>query len=77
MACWPTSERLKEAGGGVHGKVILTSDQENAILDVLNAVCKKRTKEDESAVTLVEASPKGDSQSSGIAGRAVQDIEEG
>ena len=27
---------------GVHGKVILKSDQENAILDVLNDVCKQR-----------------------------------
>ena len=25
---------------GVHGKVILKSDQENAVLDVLQAVCK-------------------------------------
>ena len=27
---------------GVHGKVTLKSDQENAILDVLNDVCKQR-----------------------------------
>ena len=62
---------------GVHGKVILKSDQENAILDVLNDVCKQRGKESDSAVTLVESSPKGESQSNGIAERAVQDLEEG
>ena len=62
---------------GVHGKVILKSDQENAILDVLNDVCKQRGKESDSAMTLVESSPKGDSQSNGIAERAVQDLEEG
>ena len=37
---------------GVHGKVILKSDQENAILDVLNGLCKPRGKESDSAVTL-------------------------
>ena len=62
---------------GVHGKVILKSEQENAILDVLNDVCKQRGKESDSAVTFVESSPKGESQSNGIAERAVQDLEEG
>ena len=62
---------------GVHGKVILKSDQENAILDILNDVCKQRRKENDSAVTLVESSPKGKSQSNGIAERAVQDLEGG
>ena len=62
---------------GVHGKVILKSDQENAILDVLNDVCKQRRKESDSAVTLLESSPKGESQSNGIAERAVQDLEAG
>ena len=38
----------------VHGKVILKSDQENAILDVFNDVRKQRGK---------RASPKGTSQS--------------
>ena len=42
----------------VHGKVILKSDQENATLDVLNDVCKRRGKESGSAVTLVESSPR-------------------
>ena len=56
---------------------MLKSDQENAILDVLNDVCKLRGKENDSAVTIVESSPKGESQSSGIAERAVQDLDEG
>ena len=60
-----------------HGKVILKSDQENAILDVLNDVCKQRRKENDSAVTIVESSPKGESQSNSIAERAVQDLEGG
>ena len=61
---------------GAHGgKVILQSDQENAILDVLNDVCKQRGQENESAVTFVESSPKSESQSKGIAKRAVQDLE--
>ena len=62
---------------GVHGKVVLKSDQEKPILDMLNDVCKQRGKESDSAVTLVESSPKGESQSDGIAERAVQDLEEG
>ena len=62
---------------GAHGKVILKSDQENAILDVVNDVCKQRRKEDDSVMTLVESSPKSESQSNGIAERAVQDLEEG
>ena len=60
---------------GVTGKVILKSDQENAILDVLNDICKQKGKRSDSAVTLVESSPKGESQSNGIAERAVQDLE--
>ena len=58
---------------GVHGKVVLKSDQQNPILDVLNDVGR----ESDSAVTLVKSSPKGESQSNGIAERAVQDLEEG
>ena len=49
----------------------------NPILDVLNDVCKQREKGSDSAVTLVESSPKGESQSNGFAQRAVQDLEEG
>ena len=44
---------------GVRGKVVLKSDQEKPILDVLNDVCKQRGKESDLAVTLVESSPKG------------------
>ena len=62
---------------GVHGKIVLKSDQENPILDMLNDVCKQRGKESDSAVTLVESSLKGESQSNGIAERVVQDLEEG
>ena len=36
---------------GVHGKVVLKSDQENPILDVLNDVCKQRGKESDSALS--------------------------
>ena len=52
-----------------HGKVTLKGDQENAILDVLNDVCTQRREENDSAVTLAELSPKGESQSNGIAER--------
>ena len=62
---------------GVHGKVVLKSDQEHPILNVLNDVCKQRGKESDSAVTLVASSPKGESQSNGIVEGAVQDLEEG
>ena len=53
----------------------MQSDQENASWDLLNDVCKQLGKESDSAVTLVESSSKGESQSNGIARRAVQDIE--
>ena len=63
---------------GLHDKVILKSDQENAVIDVLNSLCKARGKDSEGKnITLVEASPKGESQSNGVAERAVQEIEEG
>ena len=44
---------------------------------MLNDVCEQRVKENDSAVTLVESSPKGELQSNGIAEQAVQDLEEG
>ena len=50
---------------GVHGKVVLKSDQENAILDVID-VCKQRGKEVDSAVTFVESSPEGGAKSNGL-----------
>ena len=76
---WLVAQLLRDLRKfGLHGKVILKSDQENAVLDVLNSVCKARGKEGGgSSITLVEASPKGESQSNGVAERAVQDIEEG
>ena len=61
---------------GIHGKVILNSDQENAILDVLKDLAKSRAK-DGLQETIIESSPQGESQSNGIAERAVQDIENG
>ena len=39
-----------------HRKVIARSDQENAILDVLSDISKRRRKENDPAVTLVESS---------------------
>ena len=75
---WVVSQLVRDLRKmGIHGKVILKSDQENAITDVLHAVARRRGKEDEESITLVEASPKGESQSNGVAERAVQDIEEG
>ena len=47
VKCFATLRKM-----GAHGKVILKSDQENAILDVLNDVCKQRRKENESAGNL-------------------------
>ena len=55
---------------GAHGQVIFKSDQENPILDMLCDVCKQRGKECDSAMTFVESSPKGESQSNSIAKRA-------
>ena len=55
--------------------IILKSDQENGILDVLNDVCKQWEQENDSAVSLVESSPKGESKSNGITESAVQDLE--
>ena len=44
---------------------------------MLNDFCKQRRKKSDSTVALVESSPKGESQSNGIAERAVQDLDEG
>ena len=60
---------------GAHGQVIFESDQENPILDMLSDVCKQRGKECDSAMTLVESSPKGESQSNGIAKRAEHQLD--
>ena len=75
-ADWLVGQLLRDLKKmGAHGKVILKSAQENATLDVLNDVCKQREKENDSAVTLVESSPKGESQSNGIVETAVQDLD--
>ena len=67
---WLVGQLLRDSRNmGAHEKVILNSDQENAILDVLNDVCKQRRKENDSAVAPVESSPNGESQSSGITER--------
>ena len=63
---------------GVHEKVILKGDHEKALVDVLNAVSRARGRDSQvGRLTVVEASPKGESQSNGAAERAVQEIEEG
>ena len=57
---------------GIHGNVTLRSDQEPAITNVLDEVCKVRT----SARSVPETAPQGDSQGNGLAERAVQSMEE-
>ena len=56
---------------GHHGDLILRSDQEPAIVDLLNRVAKLRGL----ARTHLEHSPVGDSQANGVAERAVHTIE--
>ena len=56
---------------GIHGKVVLKSDQEPAIIDVLKEVARARG----SNRTILEHSPVGDSSGNGIAERAIQAIE--
>ena len=58
---------------GHSGKVILKSDQENALVDLLREVKEKRIRKGRD--TLCENSKKYDSQSNGTAERAVQAIE--
>ena len=62
---------------GIHGDVILKSDQEPAIVDVLKEIAKlrgpRRTMLDRR--TMLEASPVGDSKSNGVAERAIQSME--
>ena len=63
---------------GVHGKIILKCDQEPAILDVMNAICRARGEDSTGEMlTVIEMAPKGESQSNGRAERAVQELEEG
>ena len=56
---------------GHHGNLILRSDQEPAITDVLNRVAKLRG----TSRTHLEQSPVGDSRANGVAERAIQTIE--
>ena len=55
---------------GVRGKLVVRSDGEPALLDLLDGVAKMRPGE-----TLLEQSPKSDSRSNGRAERAVQKIQ--
>ena len=55
---------------GYHHKILIRSDGEPAIRDLLDRVCQLRASE-----TILEASPKGDSKANGRAERAVQAIE--
>ena len=62
----------------IQGKVILRGDPEHSIHDLLNAVCRARGQDAQgNALTIVEASPKSESQSNGLAERAVQELEMG
>ena len=57
---------------GIFGRAILRSDGEPAIVGLLQEVARLRT----GAVTVLEKSPKGDSQANGLAERAVRGLEE-
>ena len=57
---------------GKHGCVLFKSDGEHSIGDLLNEVARLRG----NAGTVVELSPKGSSQSNGVAERCVQQVEE-
>ena len=56
---------------GMHGDVILKSDQELAIVDVLKEIAKLRGPRR----TMIEESPARDSKSNGVAERAIQSME--
>ena len=63
---------------GIHGKVILKRDQENAIMDVMNQVAKARGSDGRGDdLTIIETNKKGDSPSNGLVEQAVQEIENG
>lgn len=57
---------------GIRGKVVLKSDQEPAIVEMLNDVARRR----DGAQTILEHAPRGDSQANGRAERAVRTTEE-
>ena len=56
---------------GIRDKVILKSDQEPAIVDVLNEIARMRGE----GRTIIEHSPVADSQASGFVERAIQTVE--
>lgn len=76
---WMVDQLLRDIRKlGIHGKVILKGDPEASIHNVPNAVSKARGKDDQgNSLTIVERSPKGESQSNGLAERAVQEVEMG
>ena len=57
---------------GYHGRVVLRSDQESALQDLMGEVARLRG----DLPTVLEASPVGDTQSNGFVERAVRSIEE-
>ena len=57
---------------GHYGRLIIRSDGEPAIVALLEEVARRRA----GAVTVLEKSPKGDSQSNGLAERSVRGLEE-
>ena len=60
---WVTEQAARDLlRFGIHGDVILKSDQEPAIVDVLKEISKLRG----SRRTIIEASPVGDSKSNGL-----------
>jgi hypothetical protein len=57
---------------GHHGKIVVKTDQESAIIDLLRAVAKERGE----ARTVFETAARSDSKGNGEAEKAVQSIEE-
>ena len=57
---------------GYYGRVVLRSDQEPALQDLLEEVARKRG----DLPTVIESSPVGESQSNGFIERAVRSVEE-
>ena len=57
---------------GIHGKVILKTDQEHALVDLAREVARSRGPMVE---TVIESAPRSDSSGHGLAERAVQAIE--
>ena len=60
---------------GMRGKITMKSDQEPALIDLLNGIARKRTEIIPDSVTLIEHPPSHDPQANGMAERAVQSLE--